>query len=231
MPGSLTPLISSQLTSWRGLRRSCRMRPFARPWSKRSLSIRVKSCISHSSHASSSSLSGPMDPLPGNLLSNLLPLRHHPPRLLPLLVVGKGRNFEGSLPSSQPQVGDVLGQHWHVRYSFSSDEWTVAVLWNGYRVPLHHLPPVSLEPQELPSCSPGSIRALALWEEISKLLQKGALEPVGQPGLGFYSWLFLVEKVRGEGGLAACHRSLSSQWLRHIDEVPDGDHSFCVGIY
>ena len=29
------------------------------------------------------------------------------------------------------------------------------------------------------------------------MLQKGALEPVDQPGPGFYSWLFLVEKVTG----------------------------------
>ena len=71
------------------------------------------------------------------------------------------------------------------------------VLQHGYRVPFHHLPPMSLEPRELSSCSPGSVRVLALWEEVDKMLQKGALEAVDQPSPGFYSCLFLVEKVTG----------------------------------
>ena len=58
------------------------------------------------------------------------------------------------------------------------------------------LPPVSLEPQELPSCSQGSLRVLALWEEVNET-QKGTLEIVDQPGPGFYSCLFLMEKVTG----------------------------------
>ena len=74
----------------------------------------------------------------------------------------------------------------------------------------HHLPPVLLEPQELPSCSPGSVWALALWEDSSKMLQKGALEPVDQPGLGFYSQLFLVEKVMGSSRLVIDLSSLNS---------------------
>ena len=61
----------------------------------------------------------------------------------------------------------------------------------------HHLPPVSLYPWELPLCPPGSVRALALKEEISKMLQRGALESVDQPGPGFNSHLFLVQKVIG----------------------------------
>ena len=60
---------------------------------------------------------------------------------------------------------------------------------------VHHLPPLLLEPLELPSCCPGSVHALALQQEFTKMLQKGALEPVDQPGLDFYSWLFLVEKA------------------------------------
>ena len=163
-----------------------------------------------------------MDPLPGSLLSDLLPLCHRPLRLLPfLLVTGRRRNFEGSSLPSQPQIGGILGRHWHIWQSFSADEWTITVLRDGYRVSSHHLPLVSLEPRELPSCSLGSVRALALREEVSKMLQKGALEPADQPGLGFYSWLFLM----------AHHRSVGSQWLRQVDEVPDGDSSVCVEVY
>ena len=62
-------------------------------------------------------------------------------------------------------------------------------------MPFHHLLPVSLDPRELPSFSLGSVRARALRKEISKMLLKGALEPVDQPSLEFYSRLFLVEKV------------------------------------
>ena len=61
----------------------------------------------------------------------------------------------------------------------------------------HHLPPVSLIPQELSSCASGLVRALALWEEAVKMLQKGAVGPVDQPGPGYYSRLFLVEKETG----------------------------------
>ena len=99
-------------------------------------------------------------------------------------IEGRGRNFEGSSLPSQPQVGGVFGWHWRVWQSFSADEWTVALLRDGYRVPFHHLPPVSLNPRELQ-------------EEVSKMLLKGALETVDQPGPGFYSQLFLVEKVTG----------------------------------
>ena len=35
---------------------------------------------------------------------------------------------------------------WH---SFGVNEWPVAVLLDGYKVPFHHLPPVSLVPQVL----------------------------------------------------------------------------------
>ena len=62
-------------------------------------------------------------------------------------------------------------------------------------MPFHHLPPVSVVPRELSSSTLGSVQALALQEEVDKMLQKGAVELVDQPGLGYYSRLFLVEKV------------------------------------
>ena len=49
----------------------------------------------------------------------------------------------------------------------------------------------------LSSCVPGSVSALALQEEVTKTFLKGAVEPVDQPGPGYYSWLFLVEKLTG----------------------------------
>ena len=81
--------------------------------------------------------------------------------------------------------------------SCGTDEWMVGVLRHGYRLPFHHLPRVSLVPVELSSVAPGSVRALALQEEVSKMLMKGAVEMVPQPGPGFYSCLFLMLKVTG----------------------------------
>ena len=52
------------------------------------------------------------------------------------------------------------------------------------------------------------------------MLQKGALEPMDLLGPGFYSQLFLVERLRG---VATRHRSVGTEWLRHSDEVPHGD--------
>ena len=169
--------------------------PSVKQWPSNASTEGQKAAFFHSSHANSSSVSSLLALLVR--LSGLPPPRRHPQRLLPLLlVVGMG-NFDGFLPPSQPQVGGILGWHWHTWQSFGTNEWTVAVLRDGYKMPFHHLPLVSLEPLELSSCSLGSVRALALWDEVSKMLQKGALEPVDQPGPGFYSWLFLVEKVTG----------------------------------
>ena len=77
-----------------------------------SLNRRAKSCTFRGCLASSGNiLSGLLALLPVHL-SGLPPLHHRPPRLLPLLlVVGRGRNFEGSSPPSRPQVGGVLGRH------------------------------------------------------------------------------------------------------------------------
>ena len=209
------------------------MRLSVKSWPRKSFNRWAKSCTFHSSLASSTdrssnSLRGLLALFPVCLYS-LPPLRRHPPRLLPLLlVVGRGRNFEGSSSLSQPQVGGILGQHWQAWQSFGTDEWTVAVLRDGNKVPFHHLPPVSLEPLKLSSCSPGSVHALALQEEVSTMLQKGDPEPVDLPGPGFYSQLFLVEKVTG--GLAARHRSVGSQRLHQTDKVQNGDCSVCVGV-
>ena len=126
------------------------------------------------------------------------PQRRRPPRLLPPPLAGRrGRSFEGSSPPSQPQVGGVLGRHWHAWKLCGADEWTVVVLQQGYSIPFHHLPHVSLVPRELLSCALRSDWVIALQEEVFKMLQKGAVEPVDQPCPGFYSRLFLIEKVTG----------------------------------
>ena len=70
----------------------------------------------------------------------------------------------------------------------------VSVLRDGYRVPfLDSLPPLARSPVSFPTYRVES-RSLALLQEIEKMLAKGALEIVFDPGPSFYSRLFLVEK-------------------------------------
>ena len=73
------------------------------------------------------------------------------------------------------------------------------VLCSSYPILFHHLPPVPQEPIEFPSYNSGSEKAQAIQDKVDKTLQKDTLELVNQPGLGFYSRLFLVQKVTGWG--------------------------------
>ena len=97
---------------WRSLQGSCTMRPFITADKPQQKS--AKSCTFRSN--SSSSPGARLGLHQGNLPSGRwLLLPHHPPKLLPLcLAVGRGRSFEGCSLPSQPLVGGVLGQYWHV---------------------------------------------------------------------------------------------------------------------
>ena len=75
----------------------------------------------------------------------------------------------------------------------------MTVLRGGYRVPFTDSPPpLSRTPVSFPTYRAGSPWAQALWQEVEGMLAKGALEIARDPGPGFYSLLFLVEK--GSGG-------------------------------
>ena len=74
----------------------------------------------------------------------------------------------------------------------------VTVLRGGYRVPFKDSPsPLARTPVSFPTYRVGSPRAQALRQEVEALLAKGALEIARDPGPGFYSRLFLVEKATG----------------------------------
>ena len=74
----------------------------------------------------------------------------------------------------------------------------MTVLRDGYRVPfLDSPPPLSRTPISFPTYRAGSPQAQALRQEIEGMLAKGALEIARDPGPGFYSRLFLVEKASG----------------------------------
>ena len=68
----------------------------------------------------------------------------------------------------------------------------------GYRLPfLMDSPPLSRTPLEFPSYVGDTLKSRALTLEVDSMMEKGALEVVLEPSLGFYSRLFLVEKASG----------------------------------
>ena len=74
----------------------------------------------------------------------------------------------------------------------------VTVLRDGYHVPfLDSPPPLYRTPVSFPTHRAGFPWAQALQQEVKELLAKGALEIARDPGPGFYSRLFLVEKASG----------------------------------
>ena len=74
----------------------------------------------------------------------------------------------------------------------------VTILRDGYCVPfLDSPPPLSCTQVSFPAYRAGSPQAQALRQEVEGMLAKGALEITRDPGPGFYSRLFLVEKAFG----------------------------------
>ena len=147
-------------------------------------------------------------------------------RLLPLLVslARRGRIARARLPFPHPpeasaapevkvnepgrsrpdgttlplRVGGCLAPHWRRWQAIGAETWVVTVLRGGYHVPfLDSPPPLSRIPVSFPMYRAGSPRAQALRQEIERMLAKGALEIARDPGPGFYSRLFLVEKASG----------------------------------
>ena len=96
------------------------------------------------------------------------------------------------------RVGCYLAQHWRQCQAVGAETWVVTVLRDGYRVPFKDSPPpLSRTPVSFPTYRAGSPRAQALRQEVEGMLAKGALEIARDPGPGFYSRLFLVEKATG----------------------------------
>ena len=77
-----------------------------------------------------------------------------------------------------------------------SGPWLLSILRDGYGIPfLDSPPPVAHTPISFPIYQSGSPRSLVLGQEIEKMLAKDALEIILDPGPGFCSRLFLVEKA------------------------------------
>ena len=70
-------------------------------------------------------------------------------------------------------------------------------LLSSYIIPFHHQPLLSWELVKFPSYALGSLTAQALQAKVDETLEKGSLEVIDLMGPGYYSRLFLVQKVTG----------------------------------
>ena len=96
------------------------------------------------------------------------------------------------------RVGGCLSPHWRRWQEIGAETWVMTVLRDGYCVPFKDSPPpLARTPISFPTYRAGSPRDQALRQEVEAMLAKGALEIARDPGPGFYSRLFLVEKATG----------------------------------
>ena len=119
----------------------------------------------------------------------------------PAALEEKAKEPERSRPDGATlpvRVGGFLAPHWRRWQAIGAEFWVVTVLRDSYRVPfLDSPPPLSRTPVSFPTYQAGFPRSQALWQEVEAMLAKGALEIARDPGPGFYSLLFLVEKASG----------------------------------
>ncbi|XP_036956139.1 uncharacterized protein LOC119020706 [Acanthopagrus latus] len=127
----------------------------------------------------------------------------HPPDnlgLLTLPVVPPGPLEAGGPGAENP--GPVVGCFSQQQFSYwaatTTDPWVISTLTHGYKLQFRRRPPAFGRVRITIIRDPA--KAHALNQELSALLDKGAIEPVDplSPG-GFYSTYFLVEKK--DGGL------------------------------
>ena len=125
------------------------------------------------------------------------PLPPEAPAAREVEVRGPGRSLPDGVLLPM-RVGGCLSLHWRQWQAIGAETWVVTVLRDGYRVPFTDSPPpLARTPVSFPTYRAGSPRAQALQQEVEAMLAKGALEIARDPGPGFYSRLFVVEKATG----------------------------------
>lgn len=114
-----------------------------------------------------------------------------PPPPGPLGARGAGAEATG------PAVGYFTPQQLEFWAAQAPDPWVISTLTHGYRLQFRRRPPTSGRVKMTIIRDPA--KALALDQELSTLLAKGAIEPVDpqEHPRGFYSTYFLVEKKTG----------------------------------
>ena len=94
------------------------------------------------------------------------------------------------------RVAGCLARHQEGWINIGAEEWVLAVLREGYRIPFFALPPLTSAPRYFRTYPSGSEKGRALALEVRLLRAKGAIEDA-PPTPGFYSHLFVVPKSSG----------------------------------
>ena len=99
------------------------------------------------------------------------------------------------LPLPQPQI-PVGGRLAHFALNWqniTNDQWVLSLIKNGYQIPFKEQPPLSREPIFFQQS-----QRRELEEEVTSLLQKGAVEEIQPETPGFFSRIFFVPKKNGK---------------------------------
>ena len=95
-------------------------------------------------------------------------------------------------------VGARLARYWQAWRDLGASDWVVSVLRWGYALEFAQEPPLSTVPT-VDSKRKNPAKNNIIWQEISTMLNKRALEEVEDPNSpGFYSVLFVVPKKGGK---------------------------------
>ena len=96
------------------------------------------------------------------------------------------------------RVGGCLAPHWRRWQAIGAESWVVTVLRDGYRVPfLDSPPPLSRTLYHFRRTGLALLGLKPCGKRSRRCLPKEPLEIARDPGPGFYSRLFLVEKASG----------------------------------
>ena len=93
------------------------------------------------------------------------------------------------------RVGGCFSAFWKMWDKISPDPWVVQVIREGYQIPFRELPPLSPRPIAFQTYHPSTPQFQALDQEISQMLEKGAIEVPPEPLIsGYYARIFVVPK-------------------------------------
>ena len=89
-----------------------------------------------------------------------------------------------------------LSAHWRHWQALGAESWVLFFLGDGYHILFRdYPPPLTRTTISFPTSRAGSPWLLALCQEVGEMLSMSALEIILDPGPGFSSRLFLVEKI------------------------------------
>ncbi|KAG2191222.1 hypothetical protein INT47_012293 [Mucor saturninus] len=92
-------------------------------------------------------------------------------------------------------VGGRLSQYYSQWTTLSIDDWLLKTIRYGFKIPFTSPPPLRIQPQ--PTIPYNQKQDQLLDQEVSLLLNKGAMEEIQPTTPGFYSSMFVIPKKNG----------------------------------